>query len=318
MKQHRWMIVLLGILVLLLLLYTVTFAVPNWKLAVVSTFGKAAEPIEGRRPGQAGLHFKLPWPIQQVTPYDGRIFIFDDTHEQLQTADNLNVLITVYCGWRIDKAGLFYRTLETEAAAESTLRDIVRNKKSDVVGNEPLSAFVNTEPKMMRIEQIEKAIRDAVQKEVGPKYGIDVVTLGIKSLGLPTEVTKTVIESMKTERNRFAESHRSQGRAEADAIRERAKAARVQILAFADAKAKRIRAQGKEAAAEKYKEYRQNEAFAIFLKELECDRETLRVNTTILADERILRAFGFFRDGPSLPPLEKQSTQAQADKNQDK
>jgi len=81
MKKHGWMLFLLAVLVGLLLVYTVTFAVNYRQAAIVSTFGKAGEPIDGTRPGQAGLQFKLPWPIQRLTRYDRRIFIFDDTHE---------------------------------------------------------------------------------------------------------------------------------------------------------------------------------------------------------------------------------------------
>ncbi len=318
MKKHGWMLFLLAVLVGLLLVYTVTFAVNYRQAAIVSTFGKAGEPIDGTRPGQAGLQFKLPWPIQRLTRYDRRIFIFDDTHEQAQTADNLNVLITVFCGWRIQDAALFYRTLKTAPAAEAALRTIVRSKKGDVVGQEPLSAFLNTDPDQMRIPQIEARIRDAVQAEAGPSYGIEIVTLGIKSLGLPKEVTKTVIESMKTERKRFAEAHRAQGRAEADVIEERAKKAQEQILAFAERKAQRIRAEGLVGAAAQYRKYRKDERLAMLIRELKFLREVLKENTVILGDEWLQHSLKFFREGPSLPPLHEPTAPAPAGKKEDK
>lgn len=325
MKKHGWMIFMLAVLVLLLLTYTVTFTVSDWQAAIVSTFGKAGEPIDGSQPGRAGLHFKLPWPIQRVTKYDRRIFIFDDTYDEVSTADSLNVLVTVFCGWRIQYPDVFYRSLKTEAgagdaaeAAEAKLRTIVRSKKGDVIGSEPLSALLNTDPGQMRIQEIEDQIRKAVQDEAGPRYGIQIVTLGIKSLGLPATVTKTVIESMKTERKRFAEAHRAQGRAEAEGIRERAKAAREQILAFADRKAKRIQAEGKQVAAELYKQYQEDPQFAMFLKELEFLRKTLKENTVIVGDEWLQHSLGFFRNGPSLIPMDGQGLTAPPSKEKTK
>jgi len=295
------------VLVLLLLLYTVAYSVSFRQIAIVDTFGKAGEPIDGSR-GDAGLHFKLPWPIQKLTRYDSRMFMFDDTHEQLQTSDKQNVLITLFCGWRIADAAQFFRTLETEAAAEDTLRTIVRAKKGDVIGRQPLSALLNTDPRQMRIPRIEDEIRQAVEAETLPKYGVEVVTLGIKTLGLPKTVTERVIESMKTERNRYAERYRAEGKAQADVIRTRAQAAREQILAFAEARGQVIRAQGKAEAAKLYEAYRRNERFAMFLKELEFLRKTLKDNTVILGDAWLQHSLGFFRDGASLPPLQSGAT----------
>ena len=313
MRKHAWLLTLLGLLVVLLLLYTVAYAISFRQIGIITTFGKAGEPIVGREEGRAGLRLKLPYPIQSLHRYDARIHVFDDTYQQLQTSDQQNVLVTVFCGWRIQDAGRFFAKVETIAKAEGFLREIVRSKKGDVLGRKPLSSMLNTDPKKMLISEIESEIRDLVQAEARSEYGIEIVTLGIKSFGLPESFTETVIDSMKKERGQFAEAHRNQGQAQATVIRARAAAAREQILAFANARAKAIRAEGDRFVAEQQAEYRKNEQFAMYLQELEFLRKTLD-NTTFVGDAWLQHSLDFFRRGPSLPPLEGPEDAAPAGK----
>jgi len=123
---------------------------------------------------------------------------------------------------------------------------------------------------------------------------------------------------MKTERKRFAEAHRAQGRAEADVIEERAKKAQEQILAFAERKAQRIRAEGLVGAAAQYRKYRKDERLAMLIRELKFLREVLKENTVILGDEWLQHSLKFFREGPSLPPLHEPTAPAPAGKKEDK
>jgi len=304
MSKHIWLLVLIGVLVALLLTYTIAYAVSFREIGIVTTFGKAAAPIEGPRAGQTGLRAKWPYPVQRLHRYDARVHVLDDTLEQVQTADQQHVLMATFCAWRIREGGAarFFEKVETVAKAEQFLRDIVRNKKGDVIGRTPLSSLLNTDPKKMLIPQIEREIRDLVQAEAGPEYGLEIVALGIKSFGLPVKVTEKVIESMEIERGRFAEAYRVQGRAQAAVITARAESARDQILAFANARAMAIRAEGDRVVAEMQAQYRKNEQLAIFLKELEFLRKTLD-NTTFVGDAWLQHSLGFFRKGPSLLPL---------------
>ncbi len=303
MRRHGWMLFLVAVLVLLLLIYTVSFAVSFRQLGIVATFGRAAEPLDGRQSEDQGLHAKLPWPIQQLTRYDSRIHVFDDTHDEIPTSDRQNVLITVFCGWRIpDAAGAarFYEKVRTVKKAEAALRDLVRKEKGNVVGGRPLSDFLNTE--RTRIPEIERAIQQAVRAEAKRRYGIDIVTLGIKSLGLPEKVTKEVIGSMQSERKQYADAYREQGRAQGELIRARAQAARDQILAFAEARAKAIRAEGDRAVARMLDAYGKNPQLAVLMLEIDFVRKALKENTVVLGSEWLQRSLGFFRDGASVAP----------------
>ena len=65
-------------------------------------------------------------------------------------------------------------------------------------------------------------------------------------------------------------------------------------------------------AAQLYEQYDEDPRFAMFLKELEFLRKTLKENTVILGDEWLQHSLGFFRKGPSLPPLDADSSPAPA------
>jgi len=300
MKKHVWLVTLVTAVAALLLLYMVAFLVQFDQIAIIKTFGKAGPPIYGST--QAGLHWKLPWPIQSLVRYDARQFLFDDTYEQTQTADKQNILVTIFCTWKIVDAGTVARNNFSAETIEGRLRELVRSAKLQVVGKHRLEHFVNVVPAEMQLATIEQEMLELVRPQAAKEYGVEVVTVAVKAQGLPKTVADKVIENIKEERNREAEAYRSAGAAIAEAIRSRAQAARETILAFAERKAKEIRAEGDRAAAKYYRDFQSDERFAMFLSELDFLRETLKENTVFLLDPSVQHSFSFLKDGPSLPP----------------
>ena len=306
MRKHGWIVFLLTVVVVLMLFYTVAFTVSYRQTAVVKTFGKAEEVIYGEK--DAGLHWKWPWPIQRLVRYDARMFIFEDTYTETGTNDKQNILVSVFCGWRIKDADTFIRAIRGQAKVkdcEEWLRKSLRDAKGDVIANHSLADFINTDPDKMRLTDIENEILTKIKGSALREYGVEVVTVGIKSMGLPPNVTKKVIDNMQAERKTEADTYRASGNAVADTIRERAKTARNQILAFADAKAELIRAEGEREAAKYYKTFKENEEFAIFLRELKFLTETLTQNSVVVLDSTMLRSVGYFKDGAPDLPVEK-------------
>lgn len=301
MKKHLGTTLLLIVVAGLLLLYSAAFTVDFRQTAIVKTFGKAGPPIDGET--ASGLHWKLPWPIQSLVRYDRRNFVFDDAHEQISTKDKQNIVVTAFCAWRIEDPEKFLRRIEDVNRAEDQLRKLVRAKKSNIIGEHNMSDFVNTDPAKMRLAEIEKEIAAAVQTDAGRDYGIRIVSLGIRSVELPKDVTARVVDSMREERNRYAQDYKTRGEAEASRITARAEAARDQILAFTNAKAETIRSEGKRETARLYAQFRQNEQFAMFLRELDFWREALKDNAVIVLDPTMEHSIGFLKNGPSLPPL---------------
>jgi membrane protease subunit HflC len=305
MKRHYGMFLLAVLVVALLLISTVAYTVDFTEFALIKTFGQTTARIDGRV--QAGLKFKWPWPIQRLVRYDARTAVFEDTANEVATSDKQNLLVTMYCAWRIADPDRFNRTIVTTEAGQERLRDLLRAAKKDVIGRHLMQDLINTDPTKMLIPQIEEEILTAVRDPARETYGVEVVRVGIKSLGLPKEVTAAVIEAMKEERQRDVRKFEAAGDAQATAIRERAKSASGQILAFANRKAAEIRSEGDRAAATYYKEFARNEPFSMFLRSLESLKAELASKTVILLDGSELPAVQFFRTGPSLKPFEAES-----------
>ena len=292
-------VLMVGIVVLLLVAWMILFRVEFTEYVLVQTFGKTTRVLDGRK--DAGLHVKWPFIIERAVRYDARTFVFDDTMNELSTKDTQSITLTTFCAWRIADPVRFQESIGTVEAAQEGIRSKLRAAKQGVVGDRRMEDLVNTSPQRMRLVEIENAIAALVRKEAADDYGVEVVTVGVKSLGLPESVSKIVIEAMKEERQKEADTYKSAGEAEALAIRERAREASEQILAFASRKAGEIRAQGERAAATWYKEFEKDWQFAAFLRSVESLKKELTGRSVFLLDGSVIPAVNFFRQGPSLP-----------------
>jgi len=311
MRKHLGMMTLAALVVLMLLLYTVAFQVDQLQdVVLVKTFGRVTDVLRGdERPG---LHLKWPYPIQRVVRYDARTFVFEDPFHQIQTKDAKNILMSMYCTWRIEDPVKFHRAIETVDAATERLRTHLRFYKSNVVGRSDMGDLVNTDPKKMALTRIEEEILEPLRREAREDYGVDVRMVGVKVVGLPKSINSAVIDSQKADREKEVEQYREAGNAQATAIRERARMASQQIIEFAKRKAEAIRSQGERDAARYYEKYARNEALSIFLRSLDSLRKNLGENTVILLDGSELPAVKWFRQGPSLPDLKAMSGAAGA------
>ncbi|MBN1345535.1 MAG: protease modulator HflC [Phycisphaerae bacterium] len=272
-------------LVLLLLVYAVTYQVRFTEIAIKTTFGKPSDPNE-TDPNSPGLRFKWPWPIQGVVKYDKRIQILDSPEEQAQTADRQILILTVFAGWRISDGVEFLQKVETVREAEDRLRKHLRSEIGAVVGQHSFGDFVSTDPNELKLSKIETEIQGGVA-ERAKAYGITIETLGIRRIILPQTTTEKVFDQMRAQRTAMAEKTRSEGEAIARRIRSQAESLKQQILSFAASKAKDIEAEGEVAAAKEYEVFSEDEDFANFLRELEFLKEALKRRTIFFLDEKI-------------------------------
>ncbi|MGB2824328.1 MAG: protease modulator HflC [Phycisphaerae bacterium] len=282
-----------------LLAWMVTFKVEFTEHVLVQTFGKTTRVLSGG--SDAGLHFKWPF-VQRIVRYDARTFVFEDMMSELQTNDTQDITLTTFCAWRIVDPVRFQTNIRTVKEAQEGIRSKLQSAKKQVIGDRKMEELVNTDPKRMRIAEIEGAILGQIAEESKEHYGVEIVKVGIKTLGLPESVSDKVIQAMKDERQKEAGRYETAGRAEAMAITERAKEASEQILAFANRKASEIRAQGDQAAADEYGKFGEDWQLAAFLRSLESLKKELQGRTIFLLDGSVVPGAGYFRNGPSLPP----------------
>lgn len=291
--QH-WPVVLLGILVaLIFLMVLVAFEVKETEHAIVMTFGEPkAEVVDGvtkTKLYDPGLHWKWPYPIDTVWRHDNRLQCYELKRgqvEQIQTADDYQIVVTTYVLWRIDKDApeLFLKRLNTTANAEEVLDKLTRHHRNIALGRHKLSELINVDPEKVRIDQVADEILASLQADAKSNYGIEVTHLGFKHLGFPEKVSAKVIARMKAERNRKSAEYRAEGKRDAEIIRARADLEVRELLAKAEGEAKLIRAEGDKTAAQYYAVFRKNPELAAFLRKLDALRLTLSEKTTLVLD----------------------------------
>ncbi|HTX21051.1 MAG TPA: protease modulator HflC [Candidatus Aquilonibacter sp.] len=303
MKKRNVLTFIVGaVLVVIFLLLLFVFQVRQSETAVVTTFGRISGP-----PREPGLHFKWPWPIQEVYKYDDRVQNFQDKFEETLTADQNDLITSVYVGWRISDAGDFLRRFPGDPSisipnAQEQLESMLRSANIAVVGQHPLSDFVNADPKQLKFDEIENQIEQAVRAELSTNdWGVSLDFLGLKKIELPESVTETVFDRMKSEREEIIKRYQSEGDSEAQKIRSAADRQANETIAQAEGEAERIRAEGEAEAAKTLPIFQENPQLAIYLDRLTALQEVLTNKTTLILDDRT-PPFDLFSHLPTNSP----------------
>jgi membrane protease subunit HflC len=298
MKRNLLIVVSGLLLALIVASMLFLFQVRQSEVAVVTTFGKLT------RAAGPGPHFKWPWPIEKVYKIDERVQNFEDSFTEDLTGDNINLLASVYVGWRITNAMEFFPKFREGSVfvAQQKLEDIVRSSKSSIVGKHPLADFVNPDPRQLRFDTIEGEIKQLVQSQLATnQYGVEIEFLGIRKLGLPEGVTEAVFTRMTSERNRLSRQFEDQGDAEAVKIYSAANRQAAEMLANAQAEATRIRGEGEAEAAKILPTFQKNPQLANFLLRIDALGQSLKEHSTLIFDDRT-PPFDLFRGGFTNTP----------------
>ena len=280
----HWPTMLLGLIVAVILLTAVfSFQLNQTDVAVITTFGRPAV-VEA-----PGLHFRWPFPFQKVYRFDKRIRCFEGSSGKLEetaTRDGHNILAGIYVDYRIGNPEVFFKQLKDIPNAEEVLNNLMRSEKNSAFGLYNFNQIVNTDPKKLKLDEIQNQIKSNLIAQT-EKFGIDIVGVGINSLGVPKTITEKVFDRMVAERKQFADRSIAEGKSKAREIRISADRDRTIALAEAEARAQRIRAEGDAKAAESYKTFSQDPALAEFLRKLEALRTILKGRTTVVFDTNV-------------------------------
>ena len=285
MKRNLITIIIAAVLLVIFALLLFTFQVSNSQQAVVLTFGKITGPAR-----QPGLHWRLPWPFQQVYKFDNRIQTFEDNYSENLTADNITLLMSVYVGWKISDPAAFLNSFDygSITLAQNQLQSILTSAKASVVGSNSLSAFVNADPKQLKFDQIQSDIQQVVQNDLRTNsYGIAIEFLGIKQLGLPQNVTTAVFDRMTSERNVLINQLKYDGTRQATIIEANADRQANITLADARAEATRIEGQGVAEVAKTLPTFEKNPDLAVFQLRLKAYEDALNQKSTVIFDQHM-------------------------------
>jgi membrane protease subunit HflC len=299
MKKNLITLVIAAVLLVIFALLLFTYQVRQSEVVVVSRFLKPVNTFTN-----AGLYFKLPWPIESINRFDSRVQTFQDIYSENYLADHSILMASVFVGWRISDAKEFFPKFPggSALAAQRQLENMLRSAKLDIMGKHNLGDFVNSDAAQLKFTEIEKEIQSSVEAELAKNnYGISLEFLGIKKLGLPENVTQSVFDRMKAERTKFITEAQFKGEAEATKIKSAAERQAADVIANAQAAATRIEGAGNAEAAKTLGVFQENPELAVFLLQLDALKNSLGQKSTLIFDERT-PPFDLFKNLPAANP----------------
>ncbi len=280
---RHWPTALLGTLVAVILLIAVfSYQVAETELVVVTTLGK----VEDYQP-EPGLHFRWPYPIQEIHRFDGRDQTFGGqigAIEETNLSGHENILVGVYVIYRISDVQKFFAAYKTTAEAEAALDVWMSGAKKNIFTQYGSAQIFNSNSANIKLDEILEKIKNELDIACAGR-GIQIKMVGLHSLNIPQGVTQTVFQRMAAERDAEAQKAVSQGAQQAEMIRIRANSFRNQKLAEAQAMAREIQAEGDAEAAAYYKTFEENPELAEFLHKLQALREITSNKTTLILDD---------------------------------
>ena len=268
--KNKISLIVLGLIVIVGL--SSVYIVDEKEQAVVLQFGN---PVAAVR--DAGLNYKLPWPIQNVVKYEKRLLEYDSNPTDVITKDKKTLIADNYARWRISDPILFLQTLVNENNAYSRLDDIIYSELRVELGKHEFTEIISTNR-----EKIMKIVADRSNEKLST-YGIEVIDVRIKRVDLPQENEKAVFGRMQAERKRQANKYRSEGEEEATKIRATTDKEKKIILAEAYQTSQEIRGKGDAKAITIFANaYNRDPDFYNFMRKLDAYKVTLKNKTTIV------------------------------------
>jgi membrane protease subunit HflC len=274
----------------------VSFQVRETESALVTRLGKPVREIQ-----EPGLYFKWPDPIERKDKFDSRKRVLEAEPGETTTRGAQPIIVQTYVVWKIDKPREFFNRLTTVDQAETILRSQINDTQNKVVGRYRFSEFVNSDPAMIKTEQIQRDMLTDLRGSIGEGYGIEIVDLGIKQLKINEEVTKDVFERMKAERISETAKIFAEGQTKGAQIKAEADRKRTELLAAAEARAAVIRADGDAEAAKYYKLLDEDPEFAMFLRKIEALKKIMQKRATYVVPTNEA-PFDLLKEIPDIEP----------------
>ncbi len=255
------------VIIAVILGFSSLFVVNEGERAIVIQFGKVQRDADTGMPTvyEPGLHFKLPL-IEQVKRLDARFKTLDGDPDRFVTSEKKDLIVDTYVKWRISDFANYYLSTNggNQAQAEALLTRRVNSGLRAEFGSRTIKEIVSGErDNLMR----EALIRGA---DSAQELGIEVIDVRVMQINLPTEVSQSIFQRMRAEREAVAREHRSEGREQAEFIRADVDARVTVMLADAERQSRQIRGEGNAEAAGIYAEaYQQDPEFYQFLRSLQ-------------------------------------------------
>jgi len=300
MNKHFIVPITIGAL-FLVLLGNPFYVVTEGRQAVITQFG---EPM-GDPVTKAGLHIKMPF-VQKVNVFEKRVLEWDGYPTQIPTKDKKYIWVDTTARWRIVDALKFFKAVSNERGAQVILDGIIDAAVRDAVTAQNLIEIVRSSNRIIekqeeikreknfidegaleRVRMGREKIREYVlaqaSKDMGERYGIELIDVRVKRVNYVEEVRRKAYERMIAERRRAAEKYRSEGRGVRAEIEGRTEKELKTILSLAKKKAQIIKGQAEAESTKIYAEaFNKDPELYQFLKTLETYNTAFNENTSLI------------------------------------
>ena len=227
---------------------------------------------------EPGLHFKIPV-VNSVTKFDARILTLDAAPQSYLTSEKKALTVDSFVKWRVSDVEKYYTTTGGD---EERLRRLLIQRVDAGLRNEFGSRTVNEVVSGERDELMDKLTLQ-LNSIALEELGVEVIDLRVKKIDLPPEVSESVYNRMRTERERLAKELRAQGNEVAEKIRATADKEKTIILADAYRQAEEIKGNGDAIATATYANaYSKDPEFYDFTRSLKAYQSTFGSKSDIL------------------------------------
>ncbi|MES9960478.1 MAG: protease modulator HflC [Sedimenticola sp.] len=272
-------------------IYSSAFIVNQWELALKLRLGEIVDADY-----EPGLHWRIPV-IHDVTKFDSRIQTLDSRPERFLTIEKKDVIVDSFAKWRIaDVAQYFRSTGGNPAKTARLLSERINTSLRDEFGKRTIKEVVSGE----RAEIMALLTKDADEK--ASELGVEIIDVRVKQIDLPPEVSESVYDRMRAERERVARDLRAKGAEAAERIRADADRQQTVILADAFKQAEELRGEGDAKAAETYANaYDQNREFYAFYRSLAAYRGVFQGGQDMMVLDPDSEFFQYFKAQQGQP-----------------
>lgn len=270
------------------------YVVSEGERAILIQFGKVERSAETgeARVFEPGLHFKIPF-IESVKRLDARLRTLDGDPDRFITSEKKDLIVDTYVMWRINDFSTFY--LSTNGGnvlqAEALLTRRINSGLRSEFGSRTISDIVSGERDELMREALIKGAQSASD------LGVEVLDVRVMQINLPDEVSQSIYQRMRAERNAVATEHRSEGREQAEFIRADVDARVTVMLADAKRQSRQLRGQGDAEAASIYANaYSKDAEFFAFIRSMEAYTASFESGTDILVLDGSSDFFKYLED----------------------
>lgn len=297
-RNKKWMIFTIAVLIIVVLFIWLmpVYLLQETQCAVVTLFGKPMREVK-----TAGLHLKIPY-IEKVNVLPKVIMDWGGEVRQFPTYDKRMILVDTTVRWKIKNPIVFFESLSTVDNAMLRLDNILDSASRQVVSQHPFESLVRDSNRINQLDKrtvdlllqqgftkedlvfpdielgrsdLSEEMRIAAEEELD-KMGIEIVNFWVKKINYIDDNLKSVYESMCAERQKIAQTYRSEGEKYREKkfgeIEERTK----EILASAQEESRQIMGEAEAKATEIYSQaYNRDQStrdFYEFMKKMEAYR----------------------------------------------